>query len=121
MKFRTTINIITDAEDKNEAMDIAGEYLSGNINTGVDLRLRTSPVRGNVKRAGTIIAAAVIIGLMIIPAARVKHHSSFPQNLPGDSVIQPPLKTSAIDAKPADFKREWRSKHAQEALSSLKR
>jgi len=122
MQFKTTIKIITEAKDKDEAMEIAGEYLSGNLTSGVDMRFHTAPVRNNGSVfAGITLALALIFGLSIFQLSHMKHSQSSIQNLPGESVIQPPLKTSPTDKKYYDFRKEWQARHAQEALNSIKR
>ena len=121
MKFKTTIKIITEAKDQNEATEIAGDYLSGNFTTGVDMKFRTVPVCGNKERAGIVLAVVLVFGLLMLPLSYIKHAQNSVQNLPGDSVIQPPLKTSSADKKYSNFKREWQTRHAQEALEFLKK
>ncbi|MDD5427818.1 MAG: hypothetical protein PHI58_01095 [Candidatus Omnitrophica bacterium] len=118
MKFQTTIKLITEAKDKQEAMDIAGEYLSGNLMSGVDMKLRTSPVHR--QHIGITLAVAIVFGLLTFQVSHVKHSQNFVRNLPGDSVIQPPLKTSTADKKYSDFKNKWLTRHSQEALNLLK-
>lgn len=121
MKFKTTIKLITDAKDKNEAIDIAGEYLSGNLASGVDMKLRTVSVRRNRQFLAGALACVLIVGICAIRLHDAKHMPSFIQNLPGDSALQSPLKTSGYDSKLSEFKREWQSKHAEENLNSIKK
>ena len=47
--FKTIIELVTIAEDKHEATDIAGEYLRGNISNGVSMRCSTYPVNNSNK------------------------------------------------------------------------
>ncbi|MFA6321749.1 MAG: hypothetical protein WCY36_07860 [Candidatus Omnitrophota bacterium] len=120
MKFRTTIKLTTEAKDKDEAMEIAGEYLSGNLTGGVDMKLSTEPV--SYGRQGIAVALAVILmlGILTFHVSYIKQtHNSI--QTPGDSAIQPPLKTSAFDKERSDFKNEWQAKQTQEALNSLKK
>ena len=121
MKYKTTIKLVTEAKDKNEAMEIAGEYLSGNLATGVDMKLHTVSVR----RSRQILAGAVLTvfaaGILALHLGSTKYVSPFIRNLPGDSVLQSPLKTSGSGIKSSDFKRQWQSKHAQEVLDSIKK
>lgn len=119
MKFQTTIKLITDAKDKNEAVDIAGEYLSGNLTSGVDMKLHTSPVPTGRQYAAITMAIALVFGLLTFHVSHIKHSQGSVQT-PGDSAIQPLLKTSIVDKKFSDFKDEWQAKHAQEALSFFK-
>jgi len=45
MKYQTVIKILTDAESEHEATDIAGEFLRGNLETGVRMKCYTRPVK----------------------------------------------------------------------------
>ena len=45
MKYETVIKLLTDAESEHEAVDIAGEFLRGNIETGVSMKCFTKPVK----------------------------------------------------------------------------
>lgn len=45
MKYQTVIKILTDAESEHEATDIAGEFLRGNIETGVRMKCYSRPVK----------------------------------------------------------------------------
>jgi hypothetical protein len=44
-KFKTIIEIESVAVDSHEAIDIAGEYLRGNISSGVKLKCYSHPIR----------------------------------------------------------------------------
>lgn len=121
MKFKTTIHITAEAKDKNEAMEIAGEYLSGHLATGVDMKVRTAPVRNNNEYAVVAIVVLIIASIFTIQSSGLRHSHNFMQFVPGNSVIQPPLKTSSSAGKSAHFKDEWRSKHTKEALDSIKK
>ena len=119
MKYKTTIKIITEAKDKDEATEIAGDYLSGNLTTGVDMKFRTAPARNSIRAAGIACVIILIIGSIAINFSTAKHSPGLIQNLPGDSIIQPPLKTSSSDLDHSAFRKEWQIRHAQEALDSL--
>ena len=119
MRFKTTIKLITEAKDKNEAMEIAGEYLSGNLTSGVDMQLRTAPLHSNINRVGLALIISSIFFLFAIHLSYIKHPQNIIPNLPGDSVIQPPLKTSLTDNKRSDFKKEWQAQHTREVLNSI--
>ena len=121
MQFETTIKLITEAKDRNEAMEIAGEYLSGNLATGVEMKLRAAPRHSNIKRAGFALVISSFILLFAIHLSYIKHPQNIIQNLPGANVIQPPLKTSSAVNGYSDFQKEWQARHTKEALSSFKR
>lgn len=121
MKFKTTIKITAEAENRNEALEIVGEYLSGHLATGVDMKVRTTPVRNHGKYAVIAMVAMIAVGAFAIHGLGVRQGAGFSQSISGNNAIQPPLKTSSSLDKSAHFKNEWRSKHANEALNSLKK
>ena len=121
MRFKTTIKLITEAKDKNEAMEIAGEYLSGNLAYGVEMKLCAAPLHSGIKRAGFVLALSSVLILFAAHLSYIKHPQNIALNLPGDSVIQPPLKTSSADKNYADFQKEWQARHTKEILDSVKR
>ena len=106
MRYKTRIEITTEAADKNEAIEIVGEYLSGNIVSGIDMRCTTKPVNSQQK---TIISVAVISLLLLVGIA-VSNYTRPTANLsvsvPGVDAVQPPLKTSAKDKVDAKFKKQ---------------
>jgi len=123
MKFKTTIQITTEAENKNEAMEIVGEYLCGNLMSGVDMKCLTKPVR-NYKR-GIVLGSLVvffIVGLGILTTISYKHPQSMIQGIYGVGAIQPPLKTSiSADKENLEFKHKWEDRQAKEALEYIKK
>ena len=120
MKFKTTIKLVTDAKDKNEAVEIAGEYLSGNLTSGVDMKFRTVSIRSHRQILAGTAMVVLVVGVFAIRLHETKHIQPFIQNLPGDSVLQSPLKTSGPDLKSSEFKRLWKSKSAEELLNSIR-
>ncbi len=120
MKFKTTIKLITEADNKNEAMEIAGEFLSGNLTSGVDMEFRTVPVCNNKERIGVTLIVVLIVGLLVVPMLQIRQSQNLTQIFPGQSAIQPPLNTRPIDKERADFKKEWQTKQAQEMLKYIK-
>lgn len=122
MKFKTTIQIITEAQDRDEAQEIAGEYLSGNLMSSVEMRCRTSRARDYKKCAGiiaTAISVVIIVGL--ISVFQLKSSQGNVQNSFSFNAIQPPLKTQGLDNKDSQFKKEWQSRQAKQALDLIKR
>ena len=45
MKYQTVIKILSDADSEHEAIDIAGEFLRGNLETGVEMKCYTRPTK----------------------------------------------------------------------------
>ena len=121
MKYKTTIQIITDAGDKNEALEIVGEYLSGNLASGIEMKCRTNP-SVNYK-AGLVVAAAFsfIIVASVLLGTHIKGSANLIQSASGISAIQPPLKTSYLEGRNANFKRDWHDRQIKKALDYIKR
>lgn len=122
MKYKTTIDIISEAGDKNEAAEIAGEYLSGNIISSVRMNCRTKPVYvEKVRVAVSLIVVISVIALSIFFTAQTKQPQALSQNTPGLDAIQPPLKTSIANKNDSKFKKEWQDVQAREAIDYLKK
>ncbi|MDD5422020.1 MAG: hypothetical protein WC592_07915 [Candidatus Omnitrophota bacterium] len=120
MKYKTTIEIISDASDKCEAADIAGEYLSGNLVSGVAMKCRTSAVCSYKKTVVAIFVVVLVVSIGIFSAWQPRISQSMtPLTLSGISAVQPPLKT-AQDKKSEDFKKEWQKKQNKAAIDLIK-
>jgi len=121
MKYKTIIEIVTDAENKNEATEIVGEYLSGNIVSGVRMRCSTRPHASIKKAIVTVVALSLLVvvgGLLSV--AQIKNSQGLPGTTPGASAIQPTLKTSAQEKDDLDFKKKWESRQTETALDIIK-
>jgi len=120
MKYKTTIELVSEADNKNEAIEIAGEYLSGNLVSGVEMRCLTMPVR---KYNKYILSTAVVLLLVLIPllsALCSKHPHNAAAGIGGSDAIQIPLTTSIVDArKDMEFKRAWQDKQISETLKAI--
>ena len=118
MKYRTTIEIVSEARDKNEAIEIVGEYLSGNINSGVNMKCLTDPVQSAARIAVTTLLFVALLGGSIFSALYTKPGMMATPVAPGTSAIQPPLKTSVSpDHKKSEaFKKAWEAAQVKEAL-----
>ncbi|MFH0764120.1 MAG: hypothetical protein V1927_03875 [Candidatus Omnitrophota bacterium] len=121
MKYKTTIQITTEAADKNEALEIVGEYLSGNLVSGIEMKCRTN--RAVNYRVGLVACTAfsfVIIAGVVL-AVHFKSSTNPIQNSYGSSAIQPPLRTSYPEGRNAGFKKDWQNTEAKRALEYIKR
>lgn len=117
MKYRTTIEIVSDAKDKNEAMDIVGEYLSGNITSGVHMKCITDPVNSYARIIVTTLLFLALLGGSIFSAMYSRPGATTMPSVTGMSAVQPPLKTSVADRKSYDFKQEWQTRQVKEAIN----
>ena len=121
MRYKTTIEIVTEAADKNEAMEVAGEYLAGNIVSGVEMKYATRPLFDYRRKLCFTITIFLVSAIGIFTALCFNTPQRLIQRISGINAIQPPLKTSAEENKRANFKEEWRAKQAKEALVSIRK
>ncbi len=118
MKFRTTIKLVSEAHDKNEALDLVEEYLSGNIMSGIDMRCVTKPVCSGAKIVSLSVISLVIIAGIVL-GSYIKHPQIMMRTIPGVSAVQPPLKTSGAARMSPEFMKEWQDRQTKEALSQI--
>jgi len=117
MKYKTVINIFTDADSKDEAVDIAGEFLRGNLESGVRMKCSTIPVKSCrlFKTGALLLLTSAFIGIAslgyfkttAIPFSGSKNTSAF----------QPSLKTSQT----AKFKENWQEEKNRKVLEYIKK
>ncbi len=120
MQYKTVIEVVTEAENKGEAIEIVGEYLSGHIATGVDMKYSTRPIHGVTKSVITITALTVLIIVGVISAFHIKPSLNIVSSISGINAVQPRLKTSITDANNSEFKKEWKKAETREALNRIK-
>lgn len=121
-KYKTKIEITAPAANKDEAMEIVGDYLSGNIISGIDVKYATKQVRFYDHSAAKVLAVILLIGIGFLFSARTS--SVGPHLSIGTcqmAAVQPPLKTSKVSTDEAKFKKEWEEKQATEALNFIKK
>lgn len=115
MKYKTTIEIINEADNSFDAADIAGEYLRGNIHTGVTMKCSTRKAKNYLfyKISAALMFAlfcAVIFTQTSSPNRAQYNHSQYDLSA---SAVTPPLKTTESDEK---FAHQW--KKLSEAIAS---
>lgn len=121
MKYRTKIEITSDAANKDEAMEIAGDYLAGNITSGIDMKYATMPVRFYNNPASKIIVVALLMTMGFFSGVKAKSPQNFAVNMCQVSTVTPPLKTSEANKNYMRFKKEWQDKQNAEAINFIKR
>ncbi len=123
MEYKTTIEVVTEADSAYEAADIAGEFLKGNIRTGADIKVKTiSSVKSKwIKAALAVCVAAAVPGLFFV-GQKVSYDFARAEKKPvGSYAIQPPLKTNAADVQNSkEFKEIW-EKEQRDRLNSVAR
>lgn len=120
MRYKTTIQIIADARDRNEALELADEYLAGQLSSGVDMRCSTRPAYHGTVKVVSAVAVSALVLLAIVIAPQVRHAAGILPAGTGVSAIQPPLKTSNAERLSAEFKREWQVRQTAEALNAIR-
>lgn len=119
MRFKTVIKIVSDANNRSEALDLVEEYLAGNISSGVNMRCVTKPVCSKTKVAG-VMALSLIMVAGIFLTVNAKHPQML-QTVRGIDAVQPPLKTSNAAKIDSDFKKEWQAIQTKEGLEKITR
>ena len=121
MKYKTNIEITSDAANKDEAMEIVGDYLSGNIASGIGMKYATRPVRFYNNSAAKIVVAALLMTMGFFSGVKAKPSQNFSVNMCRTAAVTPPLKTSDANKDDMRFKKEWQEKQTAEAIFSFKR
>lgn len=123
MKYRTVIELVCEASDKEDAMNIAGDYLKGDVDFGVDMRCKTNSfVMHKVKKYAltSVVALLLCVSMLftISPmGAQEKISSTSSLNFQSTSTILPALKTKHKE----EFKQEWEQKKDEAVLEYLKK
>jgi len=120
-KYLTKIEITSEAANKDEAMEIVGDYLSANIVTGIEMKCVTKPVRFYDHTAAKAAALLVLIVIGFLSGVGVKDRQNFAFNTCQTAAVQVPLKTSDANKNDSFFKKEWESKQNTEVLNFIKK
>ena len=117
MKYKTVIEVVCEAENKDEAMDVAGEFLSGQIENGVKMRCFSRPLSLSVisKLSKGFIGFALIASLGVL-SVNLLHKEKENISSHEASAIQPPLRTERNE----NFKEEWQNQEFKKALETVK-
>lgn len=120
MKYKTNIEITSDAMNKDEAMEIVGDYLSGNITSGIDMKYATRPVHFYSNLAAKVIVVGSLVTIGFFSGVKAKPQNNFAVNVCQMDAITPPLKTSDANKNDMRFKKEWQDKQTAEAINYIK-
>ncbi|MDO8536386.1 MAG: hypothetical protein Q7S30_05230 [Candidatus Omnitrophota bacterium] len=120
MKYKTSIEITADAANKDEAMEIVGDYLSGNIASGIGMKYATKPIRFYDNSAAKTIAVVLLMTIVFFSGVKVKPQQNFSMNMCQMAAVTPPLKTSEANKNDMSFKQAWQDKQTSEALNFIK-
>ncbi len=127
-KYKTIIEVETEAADQLEAMDIAGEYLRGNLDSGVVMKCRIQNVNGYKTVGYTFVSILLMIALATGIYGFYTTHatplcketaSSVTLALSGSSsdAMQPALVANSSDK--AAFREKWEKQQNKVLLEKL--
>ncbi|MBD3295973.1 MAG: hypothetical protein GF392_01240 [Candidatus Omnitrophica bacterium] len=122
MKYRTVIEVVCDASDKEDALNIAGEYLRGDVDFGVDMKCRSASIMSHrLKRVtATAVIALVMFSAFLLKVSPIdgeeKIQSTSNIGFRNTYTINPALNTKHR----SDFKKEWTAKKEQAIMEYIK-
>jgi len=119
MKYKTVIEVVTEAANKDEALNIVGEYLSGDILSAVDMKYSTRSVNGLKTAAIAITALSIAICIGLFSLHFLKTSGATFSNIAGSSAVQAPLYTQAINSGNLHFMDQWQNEHIKESLLKI--
>ena len=125
MRYRTVIELVCNASDKDEASDIAGDYLKGDIDFGVEMKCHTASLTGHrvLKYAASSAIALMMLAtfaLKITPVAlegETGTKGGYRIAFQDTHTVMPELKTKHKE----DFKQEWQERKDDAILEYLKK
>ncbi len=123
MKYRTLIELICNASDKEDAINTAGDYLKGEIDFGVEMRCKTVSLWAHQvkKYSAAGIAVVMVFSALLFKvtpiASNEKTGTPARPSFHNTCTITPALKTKHR----ADFKQEWDEKKEEAMLEYLKK
>ena len=121
MKYRTMIELICNASDKDEAFHTAGEYLRGDIDSGVRMKCKTRPLGIHRTVKGAMISLAVLfcfsaLLLNVSVLEKGAQDSAVKFRIAETCTVQPELKTKAG----VEFQEAWKTKKDEAVLEYIK-
>ena len=122
MKYKTVIELICDASDKEDALNIAGDYLKGEVDFGVEMKCRAVSLMSNriKKCTATVIVALIMFSTLLLQVTPIgseeKIQSTSHIGFRNTYTINPALNTKHR----ADFKKEWQAKKEEAILDYIK-
>lgn len=124
MRYRTVVEVICNASDKDEASNIAGEYLKGEIDFGVEMKCHTESLAGHraIKCAAGSAVLLLFIATFIFKVTPVSLDDAgtkggYKMAFQDTHTVMPELKTKHRE----DFKQEWQERKDDAILEYLKR
>ena len=121
MKYRTMIEIVCEASDKEEAYNTAGEYLRNKIDSGVQMSCKTEPLWAHkaVKYSLSSVLMIMLFAAFLLRVTPISGEAKSGTGICASNTytIMPELKTKHT----ADFKKEWENKKEEAVLEFIKK
>ena len=121
IKYKTSIQITSEASNKDEAMQLVDDYLSGNIMSGIEMKCTTKPVRFYNNITAKITAVMLLVTIGFLSGIKTQPGYKLAVGTCQMAAVQPPLKTSTANKSDLTFKKEWEEKQTREALDFIKK
>lgn len=117
MKYRTMIELVCEASDKDDACHVAGEYLRGTVDSGVKMKFKTRLLQTHRAFKCGIVSFAVLfcfaaLLFSVIEPGKDGQVSDSKFRIPESCTVQPELKTNTVDK----FRRAWETKQNEAML-----
>lgn len=119
MKYKTVIQITCDAYDKEDAINLAGEYLRGQVDAGVEMRCKAVSIKSQKIATFGLLVFIALFSLGICGVGTWTHDSStqsYRFKMPGTYTVLPELKTKNA----SEFKKKWGEKKDEAILDYIK-
>lgn len=114
-KYKTVIELVCEAENQNEALDVAGEYLRGSLDSGVIMRCQTRQLHNFTKVLLTLSMFVVLIGAGVITTTISQPHGTRSGDV-GYNACQVPLRTQSMGQERVEFEKRWKAGEVTAAI-----
>ena len=112
MKFKTFIEIVSDGDNANEAIDKAGEYLRGSYHADLPMKVKTLPMASKSIR---VLAYTIAICFLCFSfsalwfgAGRTYQKIAAAKEMPVETyAVTPPVSMDMQHKGGIDFKKSW--------------
>lgn len=118
MKYRTVLELVTEANNEGDAVDVVGDFLKGDIESGVKMKCSTRPVRPHwLLGVGTACFVLLMVaGGLTFLTGHKNVHAAFTRR-EHVYAIQPALKTN----KSKQFEEAWHKERNEKVFAYIKK
>jgi len=121
VRYKTIIELITDGDTADEAIDRAGEYLRGSYNGDMPLKVKTQPMASRNLRmlSYTISICFVLLSFSFVWFAAGRSYQKLvatKDKAVETYAVNPPASTDAKTKAGKDLKKKWDEVYKQKVL-----